>query len=301
MIETTIAVQQLVQAGKAAALAGDTFAARANFRRATELDPTCGDAWIGLSGVAPVLAEKYEYLQRALALNPDHAEAQASLRYIEKLIAEGMRLAPTTARIEPTPAVERVAPTSAAGPAIEYCYRHPDRETGLRCVQCDQPICGQCSRMAPVGQICPICRRQRRPQQYKVSTANLVAAGTVTLVVSALIAALFQFVLSDGFFGFYIIFFAAPLMGEIVVRITDRVTRAKRGRPMQIVVGGAIALGMLPFALLGRLLLFYLAAAPSPEELAELPMTGTVLLSQVNGLLVIFLLIAVATAAMRLK
>jgi membrane associated rhomboid family serine protease len=36
-----------------------------------------------------------------------------------------------------------------------YCYRHPDRQTGLRCSRCDRPICGECANPAPVGQLCP--------------------------------------------------------------------------------------------------------------------------------------------------
>ena len=36
-----------------------------------------------------------------------------------------------------------------------YCYRHPDRQTGLRCTECNRPICGECSHPAPVGQRCP--------------------------------------------------------------------------------------------------------------------------------------------------
>ncbi len=39
------------------------------------------------------------------------------------------------------------------------CYRHPDRPTVLRCSKCDRPICGFCSREAPVGQRCPDCMR----------------------------------------------------------------------------------------------------------------------------------------------
>jgi membrane associated rhomboid family serine protease len=35
------------------------------------------------------------------------------------------------------------------------CYRHPDRQTGLRCSRCDRPICGECANPAPVGQLCP--------------------------------------------------------------------------------------------------------------------------------------------------
>jgi membrane associated rhomboid family serine protease len=36
-----------------------------------------------------------------------------------------------------------------------FCYRHPDRQTGLRCSRCDRPICGECANPAPVGQLCP--------------------------------------------------------------------------------------------------------------------------------------------------
>lgn len=36
-----------------------------------------------------------------------------------------------------------------------YCYRHPDRETGLSCSECGRPICYECMTPAPVGLRCP--------------------------------------------------------------------------------------------------------------------------------------------------
>jgi len=36
-----------------------------------------------------------------------------------------------------------------------YCYRHPDRETGLTCSDCGRPICADCATFAPVGIRCP--------------------------------------------------------------------------------------------------------------------------------------------------
>jgi hypothetical protein len=57
---------------------------------------------------------------------------------------------------------------------------------------------------------------------------------------------------------------AGPAIAEFIVRVVDRVTRLKRGRPMQVAVGVAIVLGTLPFALFGGLLLLlYMVLAVS--------------------------------------
>jgi hypothetical protein len=293
MIEpATNEVQQLIQQGRIAALAGDTPSARAYFRRAAELDSTCAQAWVGLSGVVPVLAEKRECLQRALTLEPYNAEAQAGLGYVEQLLASGMRIAisqragPSSASAAP-PDLEMQAEST-----VEYCYNHPDRETGLHCVQCAQPICGMCTRVAPVGQLCPKCRKGRRPQQYKITSAQLLIAGAVAFACAALAAVLIQFIM-DGYLGFYVALFVAPLTAEIIVRVTDRLTRAKRGRSMQVAVGVAMVAGMLPFALVNLPVLFGMFG-DLPEELAPA-------LFQPNPMVLVFLCIGVATAAARLR
>ena len=50
--------------------------------------------------------------------------------------------------------------TTTGGP--RYCYRHPDRETGLSCSECGRPICYECMTPAPVGLRCP--EHAGRPQ-----------------------------------------------------------------------------------------------------------------------------------------
>ncbi|MFD0329643.1 rhomboid family intramembrane serine protease [Streptacidiphilus monticola] len=37
------------------------------------------------------------------------------------------------------------------------CYRHPDRETGVRCSRCDRPVCPECRVDASVGFHCRDC------------------------------------------------------------------------------------------------------------------------------------------------
>jgi len=256
---TTSEVQQLVQAGRAAALAGDTMAARASFRRATELDPSNAEAWVGLSSAVPILAEKRQYLQKALALEPQNADISASLRYVEQLQAEGMQLEPSRRRAERNAsgdaspllsAPDLPAPTTA----VEYCYRHPDRETALHCIQCNRPICGACAQMTSVGQLCPECRRDRRPSNYKVSTSDVVIAAIVGAIAAALVAVPVAF-FARGLFGFFIVFMAGPAIAEFIVRIIDRVTKLKRGRSMQITVGIAMVVGTLPLVLFNPLMM----------------------------------------------
>ena len=43
----------------------------------------------------------------------------------------------------------------------DVCYRHPDRETSVKCSRCGRPICPDCMYDSPVGMRCPECAGQQ--------------------------------------------------------------------------------------------------------------------------------------------
>lgn len=80
------------------------------------------------------------------------------------------------------------APGSSSQPVVPVCYRHPRRETYVRCSRCDRPICAECMNDAPVGQQCPSCVSEgRRTVRSGRTTFGGSAIGMRGYVTKALI------------------------------------------------------------------------------------------------------------------
>jgi hypothetical protein len=117
-----------------------------------------------------------------------------------------------------------------------FCYRHPDRETWLRCGRCDQPICVKCSVQGPVGSRCRQCGLRKNdalssftPRQLFLAIGIAVGAGAVAGFITGYV----------GFFSIVVGYFAGRLTADAVTRVVGY----KRGPVMLAILFGGILLG----------------------------------------------------------
>lgn len=123
-----------------------------------------------------------------------------------------------------------------AEPQALRCYRHPDRETWVRCGRCDQPICTRCAMQGPVGFRCRQCGRPARDPLTSMRPSQL-AIGLGISVLGGLVVGLFS--TRIGIFGLLLAWFAGGLVADAVIRFVG----FKRGPKMIATLFGGIVFG----------------------------------------------------------
>ena len=145
-----------------------------------------------------------------------------------------------------------------------FCYRHPDRETYVRCGRCDRPICTRCAMQGPVGFRCKQCGTLANdplstftPRQIVLGFGVAAGGGLILGIVAGYV----------GWFSILISFFGGGIIAEAV----NRTIGIKRGaRVLALVIGGLIA-----GALVGDVISFSMFASQlygiPADVAAELP------------------------------
>jgi membrane associated rhomboid family serine protease len=89
------------------------------------------------------------------------------------------------------------------------CYRHPNRETGVSCSNCGNPICPDCMTPTPVGMRCPNCSRQKTP----VKTMRNVAVEPIATYILVALNVVIYFGASQSARGYSDLVLYGPLVG----------------------------------------------------------------------------------------
>ena len=131
-----------------------------------------------------------------------------------------------------------------------FCYVHPNRETSLRCNNCERPICASCAVRTPTGYRCKECVRDRQKTFDTAEVIDYVLGFIVAAFLSGIGAGLVTLVGSIGFFGLLIISAGASTAGVVIAEGVRAVTRKRRSRPLFITIAAGVIAGALPVILL---------------------------------------------------
>lgn len=119
------------------------------------------------------------------------------------------------------------------------CYKHPGRETLLRCNKCDRPICSECSVLTPTGYRCKECIAGQQKVFETAGTWDIPMAVVIALILSAagsFVASLL------GFFAIFI----GPIAGVLIAEAVRRAVKKRRSRALYTAAAWAALVGALP-------------------------------------------------------
>ena len=132
---------------------------------------------------------------------------------------------------------------------ILYCYVHPNRETSLRCNNCERPICASCAVRTPTGYRCKECVRGQQQIFNTAEWYDYVLGGVIAAFLSGIASGLVTAIGGIGFFGWFIIAAGAPTAGVVIAEAVRAVTKKRRSRTLFIIVAAGVVVGALPVIL----------------------------------------------------
>lgn len=130
-----------------------------------------------------------------------------------------------------------------------YCYVHPNRETALRCNNCNRPICAECAVRTPTGYRCRECVRGQQKVFDTSEWYDYVFGFIVAALLSAVASFLVTLIGGIGFIGWFLILIGAPTAATLIAEGIRLVTRRRRSRSLFRTAAAGVVLGALPIVL----------------------------------------------------
>lgn len=178
---------------------------------------------------------------------------------------------------------------------LARCYRHPMRETGVRCVRCDRPICPDCMRPASVGFMCPDdvklgAASIRQPRTAVGASVPRSATPLVTYVLIAVNVALF--LLTFGTTNVGILHNQAGGLYQNWILVPSLVVQSHEY--LRLLTGAFLHLNLLHIAF--NMIALYVLGPPLEALLGRWRFLAVYLLSALGGSVAVLLLSPLNTA-----
>lgn len=126
-----------------------------------------------------------------------------------------------------------------------YCYRHPNRETTLRCNSCDNYICPSCAVHTPTGYKCKDCIKTRNREFIRAYTT----ANWYDYILAPIVAGILGFIgtlisAQIGFFIFFLIILG-PIAGVYIAKAVQWSVQRRRSKYLPHVATAGVVVGGL--------------------------------------------------------
>jgi hypothetical protein len=127
-----------------------------------------------------------------------------------------------------------------------YCYVHPNRETSLRCNNCNRPICASCAIHTPTGYRCRECVRGQQQTFNTAEWYDYIIGFVLAAILSGIASFLVTLIGGFGFFGWIIIAAGAPTAAAVIAEALRLALRKHRSRSLFITVALGVVVGAIP-------------------------------------------------------
>ena len=129
-----------------------------------------------------------------------------------------------------------------------HCYKHPDRETLLRCNKCGRPICQDCAVQTPVGYRCKECIAEQQ-KKFDTATTQDVLAGMILAFILSFVGSYYLTFIPLG--GILRTVIGGLLLGSLIVAAVRGTVKRRRSKALSIAVCISAIVGVfvsrLPF------------------------------------------------------
>ncbi len=123
-----------------------------------------------------------------------------------------------------------------------FCYKHPDRQTLLRCNKCGRPMCLDCAVQTPTGYRCKECIREQQKVFDTSEKKDYIIGGALSAVLAIAGSYVEDLIPLSSFF---IPIIVGVVFGRLICAAVRKAVGGRRSKNLNIVITAAAAAAVI--------------------------------------------------------